>query len=144
MVGLEPTRRLTPVPKTGTSTIPPQRLYLLNNKILLILNNVNSIVMLKLKQLLKTKYLNKNVNILIFFILLSFVLGNIFGLNSQYLIKIHSSLNFFIFPFLFEIFNFFNFFFKKKFPYNEFSLIYISIRRGFFLGIFMEAFKVGS
>lgn len=100
--------------------------------------------MLKLKQLLKIKYLNKNINILIFFLLLSFVFGNIFGLNSQYLIKFHSNLNFFIFPFLFEIFNFSNFFVKKKFPCNQFSLIYISIRRGFFLGIFIEAFKVGS
>lgn len=98
--------------------------------------------MLKLKQLLKTKYLNKNLNILVFFLLLSFVLGNIFGLNSQYLMKFHSSLNFFIFPFFFEILNFYNFFFKKK--CNHFSLIYISIRRGFFLGVFIEAFKVGS
>lgn len=28
LVGLEPTRQVTPVPKTGTSTIPSQRLIL--------------------------------------------------------------------------------------------------------------------
>jgi hypothetical protein len=99
--------------------------------------------MLKLQELFKIKILKKNINILIFIILLSFLFGNIFGLNSQNLLIKSPGILFFIFPFIIEILNFITFFLKKK-SNSYFYLTIISIRRGFFLGIFIEAFKLGS
>ena len=108
--------------------------------------------MLKLQELLKIKILKKNISLLVFFILFSFLFGNIFGLNSQIIFMNSSGILFFIFPLIMEILNFINFFIfhkkkafiKQKKIYYNLSLIFISIRRGFFLGIFIEAFKLGS
>jgi hypothetical protein len=99
--------------------------------------------MLKLKELIKSEFLKKNINILIFIILLSFLFGNIFGLNSQNLLIKSPGVLFFIFPFIIEILNFISFFLKKE-SNTYFYVTIISIRRGFFLGIFIEAFKLGS
>ena len=89
------------------------------------------------------KIVKKNINLIIFFILISFLFGNIFGLNSKNFLFDSPGLLFFIFPFFLEIINFLVFFQKKKLNI-KISFIMISIRRGFLLGIFIEAFKVGS
>ena len=96
------------------------------------------------KQLsLNIKIVKKNINLIIFFILLSFLFGNIFGLNSKNFLFDSPGVLFFIFPLVLEIINFLVFF-QKKNSNKKFCFIMISIRRGFLLGIFIEAFKVGS
>ena len=115
--------------------------------------------MLKIEHLLTIHFRKKNINLLIFFVLFSFLFGNVFGLNSQIILMNSSGFLFFLFPLIIEVLNFINFFFNKNFRYfflkindfeksekknTNFSLIFISIRRGFFLGIFIEAFKLGS
>lgn len=99
--------------------------------------------MLKIKKLLKI-ILNKKINILIFFILLSFLFGNIFGLNSKNLFVDSAGTLFFLLPLTFELVNWLSFFFKKTNTNKYLYISLISIRRGFFLGICIEAFKVGS
>jgi hypothetical protein len=103
--------------------------------------------MLRIQDLLKIQILKKNTNVLVFFVLFSFLFGNLFGLNSQIILINSSGFLFFIFPLIIEILNFLIFCLKKQ-NYNTHSyntcLIFISIRRGFFLGIFLEAFKLGS
>ena len=102
--------------------------------------------MLKIQDLLKIQFLKKNTNVLVFFVLFSFLFGNIFGLNSQIILINSSGFLFFIFPLIIEILNFLIFYLKKQncFIKTHLCLIFISIRRGFFLGIFLEAFKLGS
>jgi hypothetical protein len=100
--------------------------------------------MLKLEQFSKIQNFKKNINHLVFILLLSFLLGNIFGLNSENLLFNFPGVVFFIFPVVVEILNFFSFFLKQKGQKKKFYLILISFRRGFLLGIFIEAFKVGS
>jgi hypothetical protein len=109
--------------------------------------------MLKLKKLFRNQFLKKNISILVFFLLFSFLFGNIFGLNAEILLLKSPNWLFFIIPLFIEIINFFSFVSKKNpFFWNKnkiknsqnFTLIFISIRRGFFLGVFIEAFKVGS
>ena len=100
--------------------------------------------MLKIQDLLKIQFLKKNTNVLVFFVLFSFLFGNIFGLNSQILLINSSGFLFFIFPLIIEILNFLIFCLKKQNSNTYLCLIFISIRRGFFLGIFLEAFKLGS
>lgn len=100
--------------------------------------------MLKLEQFIKIQNFKKNINILLFIILLSFLLGNIFGLNSENLLLNFPGVVFFLFPVLLETLNFFSFFLKQKDQKKKLYLILISFRRGFLLGIFIEAFKVGS
>ena len=142
LVGLEPTRLSTSVPKTEASTYSATKALI--SKILKNLNYVNFNFMLKLKELLKKQILKKNINLLIFFILCSFLFGNIFGLNSKiFLMKSPESL-FFICPFIVELLNFLAILLKEKISNKKFYITYISIRRGFFLGIFIEAFKLGS
>lgn len=128
--------------------------------------------MLKLRNLVVLQS-KKYILLVLVFSFLSFVFGNIFGLNFQNLFLNSPGILFFICPLLLEIVNFFIFVFNTKnfFPFNEkrkffcffeqkkdnllfqqekqanknnFYLIMISIRRGFLLGIFIEAFKVGS
>lgn len=99
--------------------------------------------MLKIKKLLKI-ILNKKINILIFFILLSFLFGNIFGLNSKNLFVDFAGTLFFLLPLTFELVNWLSFFLKKTNTNKYLYTSLISIRRGFFLGICIEAFKVGS
>ena len=98
---------------------------------------------LEKKLSVKIKIVKKNINLIIFFILLSFLFGNIFGLNSQKFLFDFPGILFFVFPLFLEIINFLVFF-QKKNSNKKFSFIMISIRRGFLLGIFIEAFKVGS
>lgn len=96
------------------------------------------------KQLaINIKIVKKNINLIIFYILLSFLFGNIFGLNSKIIFFDSPGLLFFVLPLLLEIINFILFLKKKNFN-QKFPFIIISIRRGFLLGIFIEAFKVGS
>jgi hypothetical protein len=99
--------------------------------------------MLKIKELFKLQFLKKNINVLIFLVLSSFLFGNIFGLNSKILLRSPEIL-FFFFPLLIEILNFITYKLKQKFSKNNFYITFISIRRGFLLGIFIEAFKLGS
>ncbi len=99
--------------------------------------------MLKLKEIFKI-HSSKNINILIFFLLSSFLFGNIFGLNSKTLLLKSPETLFFIFPFLIEILNLLTYVIKQKFYNKNFYIILMSIRRGFLLGIFIEAFKLGS
>ena len=79
--------------------------------------------MLKVQQLLKIQFLKKNINLLVFFVLFSFLFGNIFGLNSQNILINSSGILFFIFPLIIEILNFINFLLKKQNCDNNFYLI---------------------
>ena len=99
--------------------------------------------MLKIKQLFQL-HLKKNINVLIFFIFSSFLLGNIFGLNSKFLLFQSPEIFLFFVPLLIEILNLLTYNFQQKFSNKIFLLVMTSIRRGFFLGIFIEAFKLGS
>jgi hypothetical protein len=101
--------------------------------------------MLKIKELFQL-HLKKNINVLIFFLLSSFLLGNIFGLNSKFFLFQSPEILLFFVPLLIEILNLLTYNFKQKFSNRNriFILVIISIRRGFFLGIFIEAFKLGS
>nr|YP_009106642.1 hypothetical chloroplast RF20 [Dicloster acuatus]AIT95459.1 hypothetical chloroplast RF20 [Dicloster acuatus] len=104
--------------------------------------------MLKIKFIFE-KFLNlesilkKNNIFFIFCVLLSFLGGNIFGLNSKNFLFIQPETLFFVFPLLIEFLNIFIYKLKRKYTKN-FYLTIISIRRGFLLGIFLEAFKLGS
>jgi hypothetical protein len=124
-VGLEPTRRMTPVPKTGTSTnsVTKANLYYII---------INKAPYFKLH---KSSFSISNV-LFLFFIF--FCLGNFFGLlikTTPY--QIHYL---FIIILLSELISYLNLKLQKfKFFY------YLNIcKRGFLIGIFVEAFKVGS
>ena len=74
-------------------------------------------------------------------LLLGFICGNLFGINF-YFIKWNIFSIFFV-PFLLEVGNFF----QTKLKNNNFKiklLFFDYLKRGFLLGIFIEAFKVGS
>lgn len=101
-------------------------------------------MILKLKQKLKSQIFTKNINFLMFFLLISFIAGNIFGLNSKFLLINSPGILFFVYPLIFELCSFILSFLKKKNSSKNLYLTLISIRRGFFLGICIEAFKVGS
>ena len=100
--------------------------------------------MLKIKKLYKLTVNKKNIIFLIFFLLLGFFFGNIFGLNSKILINSFCDFLFLFFPLVIEILNFINNKTKEKNMSKTFFLIFTSLRRGFLLGIFIEAFKLGS
>ena len=100
--------------------------------------------MLKIKQFFTIQSTKKNINLLVFFLLTSFVLGNIFGLNSQNLLIKYREFLFFVFPLFIEVVNFLIDFLKQKISNKNLYSTFIAIRRGFLLGIFMEAFKLGS
>jgi hypothetical protein len=100
--------------------------------------------MLKLEQLIQIQNVKKNSTLLVFILLLSFLIGNIFGLNSENLLLSCPGVVFFIFPVVLEALNSFSCFLKQNYEKKKFYSILISFRRGFLLGIFIEAFKVGS
>lgn len=100
--------------------------------------------MLKIKQFFKITLLKTNVIFFVFSLLFGFLFGNIFGLNSKVILINFSEFIFFVFPLLLEGINFLNNQTKKNKKYKFLSLIIISFRRGFLLGIFIEAFKLGS
>jgi Protein of unknown function (DUF565) len=92
----------------------------------------------------------ENFSLFILLILTAFIFGNFFGLYSK------STPNIFYFiliaNFLLEIISFWHYsqylnlilLQNFKSPYNFFFKILNSIKRGFLIGIFVEAFKVGS
>ena len=75
-----------------------------------------------------------------FFILFSFLLGNLFGINSKLIIW--NGISLFLITLILELINIINS--KKKTKLDRLLVILTSIKRGFLLGIFLEAFKVGS
>jgi hypothetical protein len=84
-----------------------------------------------------------------FFLLFSFLMGNLFGINLKYIFLNNFSL--FIVPIILELINMStsNILLKKTknkkiLKINRLLSILNSIKRGFLLGIFLEAFKVGS
>ena len=85
-----------------------------------------------------------------FFLLFSFLMGNLFGINLKYIFLNNFSL--FIVPIILELINMStsNILLtktinkKKLLKINRLLSILNSIKRGFLLGIFLEAFKVGS
>lgn len=127
LVGLEPTRHMTPVPKTGTSTNS------VTKAIIYIIYNI-------IKKIYFFKVTNRNYSITVFLSLFFtfFLCGNFFGLllkssNIQILLLVISIL-------ISELIGFYNNRLK-----NSKLFIYFNIcKRGFLLGIFVEAFKVGS
>jgi hypothetical protein len=98
--------------------------------------------MLTLKQFFKIQFLKKKFSFMLFIILLSFLVGNIFGLISPNLLVQPTPIIFFLFSFIIEFINIITNFLKNK--NSNYYIIFISIRRGFLLGIFIEAFKLGS
>ncbi len=95
---------------------------------------------------LKIKKIVKKINVSDFLILLiGFVYGNLFVINYS-----NANWNFlliFFIIFFVELINKSNYFiFFKNYTENNFFLFNFinTIRRGFLLGIFVEAFKVGS
>lgn len=127
LVGLEPTRHMTPVPKTGTSTNSVTKAI-----IYIIYNNIKKIYLFKVT--------NRSYSITIFLSIFFtfFLFGNFFGLlikssNNQIILLLSSIL-------ISELIGFYNNRLK-----NVQLLVYFNIcKRGFLLGIFVEAFKVGS
>lgn len=81
-----------------------------------------------------------------FFILFSFLLGNLFGINSKLIFW--NGIFLFLIPIILELINSINsknLVNKKKIvKIDTLVIILNSIKRGFLLGIFLEAFKVGS
>lgn len=100
------------------------------------------------KILTLTKKINKNIKKLSFFsflLLLSFVCGNLFGMYLKEIENFY--LNIFINLLLIECISFFKYSKKIKFYLTEENLFIKSLnvlKRGFLIGIFVEAFKVGS
>ena len=95
---------------------------------------------------LKIKKLVKKINVFDFLILLiAFVYGNLFAIN--YSTANWDFLLIFFIIFFVELVNLSNYFiFFKNYRENNFFVFNFinTIRRGFLLGIFVEAFKVGS
>lgn len=92
--------------------------------------------------LINIKNVKNNINFIVFCLLVSFLVGNIFGLNSKIFLFDYPGIIFFIFPFLVELINIL---LLNLIKINKnLCLIFFSFRRGFLLGIFIEAFKVGS
>ena len=85
-----------------------------------------------------------------FFLLFSFLMGNLFGINLKYIFLNNFCL--FIVPIILEFINMSTSNIlvtktinkKKLLKINRLLSILNSIKRGFLLGIFLEAFKVGS
>ena len=75
-----------------------------------------------------------------FFILFSFLLGNLFGINSKLIFW--DTISLFLIPIILELINSINS--KKIIKIDGLLVVLNSIKRGFLLGIFLEAFKVGS
>lgn len=102
--------------------------------------NLKFIEMLKILQ--KKKNYKKKIQTFSFLLLLiGFIFGNLFGLNFHF-IK-WNIFSIFVVSFLLEIGNFFQNRSKNCKLYSKF-LIFNYFKRGFLLGIFIEAFKVGS
>ena len=100
--------------------------------------------MFKLKKYLKFNFIKKNIPLLVVIFILSFLFGNIFGLNCQKILINDPGILFFFVPILLEIVNYFARNFKQKYNQLKFYSIFVSLRRGFLLGVFIEALKVGS
>ena len=109
--------------------------------------------MKNIKTLINKNFEKKIEPLSFLFLLLSFLFGNLFGINFSF---INWNI-FYIFLILFvlEIGNFFtlkvkqNYISKKLFSLKESKTrikfeLFNYIKRGFLLGIFVEAFKVGS
>ena len=81
-----------------------------------------------------------------FFILFSFSLGNLFGINSKLIFW--NGISLFLIPIILELINSINsknlVNTKKRIKTDTLVIVLNSIKRGFLLGIFLEAFKVGS
>jgi len=81
-----------------------------------------------------------------FFILFSFLLGNLFGINSKLIFW--NGISLFFIPMVLELINSINsknlVNTKKTAKIDALLIVLNSIKRGFLLGIFLEAFKVGS
>ncbi|KAL6766047.1 hypothetical protein ACKKBG_P80035 (chloroplast) [Auxenochlorella protothecoides x Auxenochlorella symbiontica] len=94
---------------------------------------------------------NYNFKISIFFLLLcSFIFGNLIGIYSK---KIsYNFFSLFFFNIILELLNFFNYSFfdvlskqtHKNSIIKKMKIIINIFKRGFLLGIFLEAFKLGS
>ncbi len=81
-----------------------------------------------------------------FFILFSFLLGNLVGINSKLIFW--NGISLFLIPIILELINSINsknlVNTKKIVKIDGLVIVLNSIKRGFLLGIFLEAFKVGS
>jgi hypothetical protein len=94
------------------------------------------------------KKINKNIKKLSFFsflLLLSFVCGNLFGMYLKEIENFYLSI--FINLLLMECISFLKYSKKIKFSLTEENFFVKSLnvlKRGFLIGIFIEAFKVGS
>ena len=87
----------------------------------------------------------KKLSFFTFLLLISFIYGNIFGIYLKEIENFY--LNIFIIVILIEVISFLKYSKKSKFYLIENSLSLKSLnvlKRGFLIGIFVEAFKVGS
>lgn len=85
----------------------------------------------------------RNIFLFVFLLFLSFGCGNVFGLYTKTLENFY--LNSFCILLLIEIISYLKY--SKNFETNQQKIILQSInilKRGFLIGIFVEAFKVGS
>ena len=128
-VGLEPTRRMTPVPKTGTSTNSVTKAITYN---IIIYNNIKKIYFFHVP--------NRSYSITIFLSIffICFLFGNFFGLlikssTNQIVVLLSSIL-------ISEFIGYYN----NRLKNHKLVLYFNICKRGFLLGIFVEAFKVGS
>lgn len=93
---------------------------------------------------------NKNTNIRFIFsvvlcILTAFVCGNVFGISTKYLGDTKGLSFFTICGIEFISFLKYSKYFRTRVFKNNYYLFYInSLKRGFLIGLFIEAFKVGS
>ena len=81
-----------------------------------------------------------------FFILFSFLLGNLVGINSKLIFW--NGISLFLIPIILELINSINsknlVNTKKIVKIDGLVIVLNSIKHGFLIGIFLEAFKVGS
>ena len=184
LVGLEPTRRKTPVPKTGTSTIPSQRHKKFFNIFYLVYTNIqyicryckmktiykipseksinytkifcqfiykdyimpNKNFFFTLKNLIQINF--KKISIWVFLLFFAFSCGNIFGMytkniNNFYIyilinIVVVEIISFIKYSRTFQLYE--KYISNDNFLTKSFNVL----KRGFLIGIFVEAFKVGS
>ena len=97
----------------------------------------NNFRFFKYFQLNKITFKKENIPVNVFFILSAFFIGNIFGLLTK---NLNSHINGFLIIILLELIN--NIHLNKKL--SPISIYFNFLKRGFLIGIFIEAFKVGS
>ncbi len=112
------------------------------------MSNINSNFLIYIKnQFIKIQKNVKKIPFNLFFIFSGFFIGNIFGIATK---SSFAQFNIIFFMILFESITFATYssiFFKLKsnIVLAKITLLFLnSIKKGFLIGIFLEAFKVGS